>query len=88
MIINLEWERNLEKMFAALLKEKFNQWSNRYDPKEVFKVWAETMESNDCRSQFKRVGWKTDLTIREALEKFDAYCQGIEKKIREKEEGK
>jgi hypothetical protein len=86
LIINLEWERNLEKMFRALIKEKFDQWNKQYNPDQVFKVWAETMGSEKIRPHFRKVGWRVDMTIQEALKTLDDYCQEIEERIRQREE--
>ena len=88
MVINLEWERSLEKMFRALIKEKFDRWNKQYDPDNVFRVWAEIMGSEDSRPHFRKVGWRVEMTIQEALESLEVYCQGIEERIRQREEEK
>jgi len=79
---NLQWERNLEIMFEAALREIFDRWKRKYDPQSVFAVWAEIFGSEGFRPHFQKVGWKIDLTIQEALEDLDDYCQEIENKIR------
>ena len=88
MVINLQWERNLEKMFEAVLRENFDRWSRKYDHQSVFAVWAEMVGSKGLRPHFRKVGWKIDMTIQEALEAFDDYCQEIEDKFRKREERK
>jgi len=88
LVINLQWERNLEKMFEAVFWEKFDRWTRKYDHQTVLKVWAEMISSEGFRSHFRKGGWKVDITIRAALEVFDDYCQEIENKILEKEKAK
>jgi hypothetical protein len=88
LVINLQWERNLEKMFEVMLKDNFDHWSRKYDHQIVFEVWAEMMGSEGLRSHFRKVGWKVDMTIQAALEAFDDYGQQIENAILKREEGK
>ncbi len=88
MTINLQWERSLEKMFEAALKEKFDRWSKKYDRRNVFEVWAEMVGREGFRPHFRKVGWKVDMTIQAALEAFDGYCQEIENMIGKREKAK
>ncbi len=86
MSINLQWERSLEKMFKAALKEKFDRWSKEYDRQNVFEVWTEMAGRERFRPHFRKVGWKIDMTIKEAFEALDDYCEEIENEIRKREE--
>jgi hypothetical protein len=51
------------------------------------KVWAQQTGSIGLKGHFKKVGWKLDLTMREALENLDGYANNIEELIQEKEAG-
>lgn len=88
MIINLQWERNLQKMFDAVLKDKFDHWNRKYGHKNVFPVWAEMMGNQKPRFYFRKAGWKLEMTIKEALEALEEYCREIEEKIPRGEEEK
>ena len=88
MAINLQWERNLEKMFEAVLRENFDRLSRKYDHQSVLEVWAEMVGAEGKRPQFRKVGWTREMTIQAALEAFDDFCQEIENKIRKRKERK
>lgn len=54
-------------MFRAGMKEKFDRWNKKYAPDDVFKVWVEMVGGDKFRFHFRKVGWKVDMTIKEAL---------------------
>lgn len=85
MVVNLEWERILEKMVTAALKEKFSFWNRKYGQMTVTKVWAKKMGDEGSKNHTRRLGWTLDMTLREALEKLDDYGNEIEDRIREQE---
>ena len=85
MAINLQREQNLEKMFEAVLKEKFDRFSRKYDHQVVFEIWIKMLGSEGFRPHLKKVGWKIDMTLQEALERFDDYCLKVEREIRKRE---
>ena len=83
-----ERERLTERMFQAALKEKFSQLARKYDSELVFKVWAE-VEIAKCERvepYFSKWGWNPKMTIMEALDSLDGYCDSIEAMIRERQE--
>lgn len=88
MVVNLEWERILEKMVTAALKEKFSFWNRKYGQMTVTKVWAEIIGDKGSKNHAGRLGWTLDMTLREALDRLDDYGNEIEDLIREQEDEK
>ena len=73
-----EKNRIVEKMFDAALKEKMNQLARKYNHSLVLELWAR-MEKNGCvKPYFYNWRWKPNMTITEAIDCLDDYCNGLE----------
>ena len=91
---DLQKDKLIEKMFDAALKEKFSQLGRKYKWELVLKVWAKIARCQGSKPYFKKGVWKPEMTIMEALDCLDRYCDSIEamiqegmKKEKEKKEG-
>lgn len=83
-----ERRRLIERMFDAALKEKFAQLARKYDSEVVFKVWAEMeiARCNRAEPSLGNCGWNPEMTIMEALDCLDRYCDSIEAMVHERQE--
>ena len=80
---DLQKDKLIEKMFDAALKEKFSQLGRKYKWELVLKVWAEIARCQGSKPYFNKGGWKPEMTIMEALDCLDRYCDSIEAMIQE-----
>ncbi len=78
-------ERLIEKMFDAALKEKMNQMARKYDHDLVFELWARIEKFGHLKTYFGKWKWKPSMTIMEAMECLDDYCDGLETQLQERE---
>ncbi len=79
-------DRLLEKMFDVALKEKINQLARKYDYGLVFELWARIEKFGHLKTYFGKWKWKPSMTINEAMECLDDYCQGLETLLPDREE--
>ncbi len=85
MEFNGERDRIIKKMFDAALKEKMNQMSRKLDHDLVFNLWVRMGKFGHLKSYFGKWRWKPSMTIMEALECLDRYCDGLETQMRERD---
>jgi hypothetical protein len=83
MEMNGERARIIEKMFDAALKEKMNQLAGKYDNDLVLDLWTRLEKFGHLRSYFGRWRWKPSMTIMEALECLDRYCDVLETSLQD-----
>ena len=76
-----ERDRLVEKMFDAALKEKMNQLARKYGHDLVFKLWTRIAKAGCIKPYFCKWRWKPDMTITEAIDCFDDYCNGLEAQL-------
>ena len=76
-------EKLLKKMFEAALKEKLNLLARRYDYALVFELWTQIMKIGAVQTYFCKWGWTPNMTIAEALDCLDDYCNGLEAQLQE-----
>jgi len=83
-----ERKRLIERMFDAAMKEKFSQLARKYNSELVFKVWAEleTARCNGVEPYCSKWGWNPEMTMMEALDCLDSYCDSIEAMIQDRQE--
>ena len=72
-----------EKLFDALLKKKFSQLARKYSGELVFKIWGKVKITDADEAYFSACGWKPEMTIMEALNCLDEYCNYIEQVIQD-----
>ena len=74
-----ERDRLLEKMFDAALKEKINLLARIYDHDLVFGLWTQLVKIGALKIYFCKWRWKPNMTMSEAMDCLDDYCNGLEK---------
>ena len=77
------------RILKATMEKKLSQLAKKYGLGAVTKAWAEMAERD--RTFYSIFGWKSEMTLTEALRGLDDYCDFIEATIRkrqEKEKGK
>ena len=79
-------ERIIEKMFDAALKEKTSQMARKYDHNLVFEFWTQIVKSGGFKNNFSKWEWGPEMTIGQALDCLDGYCDSIEAMIRDRQE--
>jgi hypothetical protein len=77
----------IEKMVEAAMKEKLRQLARKYDQKFVFDIWVEMTKKGGSKPYARRLTWKPELTIAQALGCLDNYCTSLEMQIRGKHSG-
>ncbi len=70
--------RLVEKMFDAALKEKINQLARKGDSGLVFDLWTRMAKTGCIKPYFCKWRWKPNMTISEAIDCLDDYCNGLE----------
>jgi len=81
-----ERARLVEKMFDAALKEKMNQLVKKYGHGLVFELWTR-MATGGCIKPYSCPWkWKPNMTITEALDCLDEYCNELENLLRMSQE--
>ena len=73
-------------IFEAVTKHKISQLARKYGDKLVVKVWKEIKTAGGDEAFFSVCGWKSEMTLMEALECLEAYCDFIEAMIRKNHE--
>ena len=82
-----EKNRIIEKMFAAAIKEKLGQLVWKYGQKSVVEVWAEMVRNQELEINLSKWRWSLEMTINDALERLDGYCNSLETKIQNRFKG-
>ena len=77
--------RLVQKMFDAALKEKINQLARKYDPGLVFELWTRMAKTGCIKPYFCKGGWKLNMTITEAIDCLDDYCNGLENLLQKRQ---
>ncbi len=77
-------KRIFEEMFRAALKEQLAQMARKYDWKYVFETWVQIAKAEGTKTYFERCKWDLNMTIAQALDALDAYCDAIECTIKER----
>jgi len=85
MEFTLERSRLLQKMFDAALKEKMNQLARKYDYGLVFELWTRIATAGCIKPYFCNWRWKPNMTITEAIDCLDDYCNGLETLLQKRE---
>jgi len=79
----------LKKMFEAALKEKFSQLASKYNPRLVFEIWTQIITGGGVQGRFPpKEKWDQNVTMKQALDCLDGYCESIESLIRKSREEK
>ena len=78
----------LIKMAEATLRQRFLQFTRKYDHKLVGRTWAEIAKGGGVKLHLSRRHWETPMKIVDALDSLEAYCDSIEAVIREQAERK
>jgi hypothetical protein len=82
-----EKNRIIEKMFDAAIKEKLGRLARKYGQKSVVEVWTEMVRNQELESHLSKWRWSLEMTINEALERLDGYCNSIETTIQNRFKG-
>ena len=77
--------RLVQKMFDAALKEKMNQLARKYDPGLVFELWTRMAKTGCIKPYFCKWRWKPNMTITEAIDCLDDYCNGLENLLQKRQ---
>ena len=76
-------EKNQQiQIFEARVERKISQLARKYSGELVFKIWEEMKTAGEDRIYFSLCGWKPEMTLMEALECLDDYCDFIDAMIR------
>jgi len=79
------------QILQAAMAQKISQLAKKYGLEVVVKVWEEVKMVDRDRAFYSLFGWKSEMTLREALEGLDDYCDFLEAMIwkrQERERGK
>ncbi len=77
-------QRVIQKMFDAALKKKISQMARKYDHNLVFEFWTHIVKNAGAKNHFSKWEWKPEMTIGQALDCLDDYCDSIEGMIRDR----
>jgi len=77
--------RLVQKMFDAALKEKMNQLARKYDYGFVFELWTRMAKTACVKPYFCKWRWKPNMTITEAIDCLDDYCNGLENLLQKRQ---
>jgi hypothetical protein len=81
----LEKNRQVQ-IFRAVLDHKISQLAGKYTGELVFKIWEEIKTGGGDQVYLSVCGWKSEMTLMEALECLEDYCDFIEAMIRKHQE--
>ncbi len=73
-------------MFEVALKQKLSHLARKYSPGLVLKIWEEIRIAGGDEAYFSVCGWKTEMTLVEALSCLRDYCDFVEAMIRKHQE--
>ncbi len=80
-------EKNRQRqIFNEVLDQRISQLARKYTDELVLKIWEEMEIGGEDQAYLSVCGWKSDMTLMEALECLDDYCDFIESKIRKHQE--
>jgi len=76
------------KILEAAMEKRISQLARRYSLEAVVEVWEEIKMAGRDHAFFSVCRWKPEMTLIEALEGLDDYCDFLEAMIwkRQKEE--
>jgi hypothetical protein len=74
----------MNKMFDAALKERFSQLGRKYDWDLVLEIWAHIIRNGGVKACLGKEEWASNMTLEQALDLLDEYCQAIESLIQER----
>ena len=74
------------KVFEGILEHNISQLIRKYGRELVFKTWEETKIAGGDRAYFSFCGWKPEMTLMEALECLEDYCDFVEAMIQKNQE--
>jgi ribosome-associated translation inhibitor RaiA len=80
-------EKNRQRqIFNEVLDQRISQLARKYTDELVLKIWEEIEIGGEDQAYLSVCGWKSEMTLMEALECLDDYCDFIESKIRKHQE--
>ena len=74
----------IDKMFDAALKEKFSHLARKYDWGLLVEIWAEILKNGGVIKYFAKGEWEPKMTIDQALDRLDEYCDSVESLIQKR----
>ncbi len=80
-------KRLVERMFEALLTQRFSQFSRKYGQGPVVQTWAEVVKGVGVKAFLSERDWNSHAKIIDVLDCLDDYCDSVESMIRAKIEG-
>jgi hypothetical protein len=81
-------ENDQIKILQAAMGQKISQLARKYSIEFVSKAWEEIKTTDGDLAFFSVSGWKREMTLMEALECLDDYCDFIEAMVRKRQEEK
>ncbi len=78
----------IDKMFEVALKEKLSKLARKYDPGLVLEIWVKILKGGGVKACLGKAEWDQSMTIAQALNYLDDYCNSIESLIKPHEKGK
>ena len=82
-------ERQIQMgVLEAAMGEKISRLAQKYGVEPVEKAWEEMKKADEERPFYEVFEWKSEMTLIDALEALDDYCDFLEAMIwkRQKEE--
>ena len=80
--------RLVEKMFEALLRRRFSQFSRKYGRGRVVDIWAEIAKGGGIKAFLEEREWNSHTKIVDALDFLDDYCDSVESMIQATTKGR
>lgn len=71
-------KRIVDKMFQAAMREKLSKLARKYDSGILLKVWARLSNGQGTEARF-RDEWNEKMTIEQALDALEKYCNLVER---------
>ena len=68
----------LERMFEALLKQRFSQFAKKYGQESVVQTWEAIVKSGGITAYLRNREWNSHTKIIDALDCLDDYCDSVE----------
>jgi hypothetical protein len=63
--------------------------ARKYDPGRVLEIWTQILKAGGVKANFRKWEWDEKMTIGQAPDRLDDYCNSIESLIlKPHEEGK
>ncbi len=75
----------IKNLFDHALKMEISKLAGKYAPDLVFKLWVQMTKINKKKARIDKWRWKPDMTLMEAMDRFDDCCSALETLIQKRQ---